>query len=102
MVSNHKLTTVLKGRTIKEARTADGVLTVRFDDGSTMTVKTASGDAPQVGENVGAAGPVEAVRQTGTLLRLDFNDGTVLDVPTAEVTSSVMVRDKNHALEYAD
>jgi hypothetical protein len=47
-------------------------------------------------------GKVRAVRQKDTTLNLDFEDGSTLEVTTAEPTSSVMVRDKNHALEYAD
>lgn len=97
MTSNHKLTNVLKGRTLRAAQPSGRVLTLTFHDGSTMTVKTAT-DATQTA----TGGTVKAVRQQGTRLDLDFEEGDSLEITTEEATSSVMVRDKNHALEYAD
>ena len=47
-------------------------------------------------------GKVVKVRQSGTQLALDLESGTTYAITTAEETSSVMVRDRNHALEYAD
>ncbi len=41
MTSNHKLTGVLKGRTICGTSNQGDVLTILFDDGSKMTVQTA-------------------------------------------------------------
>lgn len=60
MASNHKLTGVIAGRTVK------------------------------------------AVRQAGDVLNLDFEDGSTLQIQLKEATSSVMVRDKENKLEYAD
>jgi hypothetical protein len=60
MASNHKLTDVISGRTVK------------------------------------------AVRQTDDLLDIDFEDGSTLEIRLKEPTSSVMVRDKEHKLEYTD
>ena len=60
MASNHKLTGVIAGRTVK------------------------------------------AVRQTDDLLDIDFEDGSTLEIRLKEPTSSVMVRDKDHKLQYAD
>jgi hypothetical protein len=45
---------------------------------------------------------VRSVRQQGTTLNLDLEDGGTLQIPTAEPTASVMVRDKIHQIEYAD
>ena len=97
MASNHKLTGVIQGRTITGTQNAGNVLTVNFNDGSVMTVKT-SGNS----NSASTGGKVKAVRQQGTRLDLDFENGTTLEVPLAEATSSVMVRDKNHVMEYAD
>ncbi len=97
MASNHKLTGVLKGRLISSTSNQNNLLTVGFDDGSTMTVKTA-GSANSA--STGSA--IAAVRQQNTTLHLDFADGQTLAIQTAEPTSSVMVRDKNHVMEYAD
>ncbi len=41
MTSNHKLTGVLKGRTISGTSNQGDVLTILFEDGSKMTVQTA-------------------------------------------------------------
>ena len=97
MASNHKLTGVLQGRRITSGQGAGGVLTIGFDDGSAMTVQTAGSSASSR-----TGGTVKSVRQQGTTLDLDFTDGSTWEITTAEETSSVMVRDKNHVLEYAD
>jgi hypothetical protein len=85
---SHKLTGVLKGRTITSTQSQGDKLRIGFDDGSTMTVRT--------------GGKVKSVRQEGTTLNLGFGEGSTLEIQTAEPTASVMVRDKNHQLEYAD
>ena len=68
------------------------------------------GDRPPLGPGVPVLGEwnldvgrtVRAVRQRETTLSLDFEDGGTLEIVTAEPTSSVMVRDKEQRLEYAD
>ena len=97
MTSNHKLTGVLKGRTISGTSNEGGVLTILFDDGSKMTVQTAGSS-----HSAATGGRVQAVRQAGTTLALDFEGGGTMEIPLAEETSSVMVRDKNGGMEYAD
>jgi hypothetical protein len=97
MASNHKLTAVLAGRTIAGSANADGKMTINFTDGSTMTIKTAGNS-----NSASTGGMVKAVRQADTTLDLDFESGDTLEIPMAEATSSVMVRDKNHVMEYAD
>lgn len=97
MAANHKLTAVIKGRTISGSTSADGEMTMSFSDGSKMTVKTAGAF------NSGAtSGTVKGVRQAGTTLSIDFDDGSTLDLHTAESTSCVMVRSAAGAMEYAD
>jgi hypothetical protein len=97
MSANHKLTALLKGRVVNETGNADGRMTISFTDGSKMTVKTAGST------NSGATGgTVKAVRQQGTELNLDLEEGGTLTIPTAEASSCVMVRHKSGALEYAD
>ena len=98
MTSNHKLTGVLKGRRITSTANAGGVMTLGFNDGSVMTVQTVAG----VGHSAASGGTIEKVRQQDTTLALDMEDGPTLEITMAEATSSVMVRDKNHALEYVD
>ena len=88
---------MLKGRTITGTHHQDHRLIVAFHDGSTMTVHTAgSPTSPATG------GTIAKVRQRGTQLALYCEDGTTLPIPLAEASSSVMVRDKHHTLQYAD
>jgi len=97
MASNHKLTSLIKGRTIAGTSNAGDVLTLSFTDGSQMTVQTTGSS-----NSAATGGTINAVRQAGTTLALDFTGGGTLEIATAEETSSVMVRDKNHVMEYAD
>ena len=76
MTSNHKLTAVLKGRSITSTSNAGGVMTIGFDDGSTMTVQTG-----ETGSNSSSSGTVEKVRQAGTALELVFTGGGHADDP---------------------
>lgn len=97
MTSNHKLSALLQGRAVSGIAHDDTQIAVTFTDGSTMTVQTGGA---VIGGAPGAV--VRAVRQSGTALALDFEDGAHLQITTAEQTSSVLVRDKSHVLEYAD
>ena len=97
MASNHKLTRLLQGRTIAGTSNANNALTVSFTDHSKMTVQTAGSS-----NSASTGGTVKAVRQSGTTLNLDMEDGSTLEIPLAEETSSVMVRDGSGTMEYAD
>lgn len=98
MAANKKLTPILAGRTVKSVeRDEDGIRAI-FTDGSTMKVKTSG---PVTAESL-INRTVQKVRQAGTKLSLDFKDGSSAEIPLAEATSSVMLRDKENKLEYAD
>jgi hypothetical protein len=97
MTSNHKLTAVLKGRTITGTQHQDRRLILTFADGSTMTVNTSGSTT-----SAATGGTIAKVRQQDTQLALDCEDGTTMLIQLAEATSSVMVRDQHHTLEYAD
>ncbi|BDI29773.1 hypothetical protein CCAX7_18240 [Capsulimonas corticalis] len=97
MISNHKLTTLLQGRKIVSSASSGGVATIGFDDGSAMTVQTGGSSS-----SAASGGTVDKVQQEGTTLALVMKDGSTLQITTAEETSSVMVRDKSHGMEYAD
>ena len=99
MASNQKLSRVIAGRTIRATSQEAGLFTVTFADGSVIRVKTAPA-ATNAAVNPGAK--VKKVRQKGTELSLDLEDGTALTVQTAEATSCVMLRDQAGKLEYAD
>jgi uncharacterized protein YjlB len=97
MASNHQLTGVLKGRKITSTQSQENELRIGFDDGSTMTVQTGGAVS-----SAATGGTVKAVRQQDDRLHLDFEDGGTWEIQTAEPTASVLVRDKDHTLEYAD
>ena len=98
MHSNQKLTKIIAGRTISGTAQADSLLTITFDDGSTMKVKV----APANTNTATTGGKVAKVRQQGTNLILDLEGDSSVQIDTAEATSSVMLRDKAGKLEYAD
>ena len=96
--SNQKLTHIIAGRTISGTSQADGLLTITFDDGSVMKIKTAATNT----NSAATGGKVAKVRQGGTELDFDLEGGATVTIQTAEATSSVMLRDKAGKLEYAD
>jgi hypothetical protein len=98
MALNKKLTPILAGRTIKSATQSDGALIISFDDGSTAKIKTGG----QVPVDILTNHTIKAVRQAGTTMNLDFSDNSSVAIKLAEATSSVMLRDKENKLEYAD
>ena len=98
MHSNQKLTRIIAGRTITGTSQADGLLTVSFDDGTTMKVKVAEANT----NTAATGGKVSKVRQQGTDLILDLDGGGSVQITTTEATSSVMLRDKAGKIEYAD
>ena len=97
MASNHKLTGVLQGRSIAGTSNQNNALTISFTDGSQMTVQTAGSS-----NSASTGGMVKAVRQEGKTLSLDMEGGGAMEIPTAEETSSVMVRSADGTMEYAD
>ena len=98
MHSNQKLTKIIAGRTISGTAQADSLLTLTFDDFSTMKVKVATSNT----NTAATGGRVAKVRQQGTDLVLDLEGGGTVAIQTAEASSSVMLRDKAGKLEYAD
>lgn len=106
MHSNQKLTHVIAGRSIASITTASGVATIAFGDGSQMTVRCTPGVAlpmlPTLPAHGGNPPAVKTVQQDLHTLRLTLQDGHTLDFPIAEPTSTVMVRNRSHAMEYAD
>lgn len=98
--ANHKLTTAIAGRTLSGTANATGETTLTFSDGSKLTAKT----APSSTNSATNGGTVSKVRQSvePPALHLDMKDGSTLEIALAEATSSVMLRDKDGNMEYAD
>lgn len=69
---------------------------------SAPSVAATSANADDALSENAARGVVKGVRQSGTTLDFDLENGGTLSLQTREATSSVMLRDKNGALEYAD
>lgn len=126
MASNHKLSALLKGRVLDSAQAQPDRVLLLFADGSRLQIKTA---APVARESIVLpTTPVRAVRQNDESITLDFEPAAVPAAPekipetpeenpqqkpapepptalsfrTLEATASVMLRDKDGVLEYAD
>lgn len=94
--TNRKLTKLIAGRTIKHTSRTDGHLLIEFADQSVLKIK--SEDSPP-----GCDGrTVKSVRQREQEFEFIFTDDSSVKISMIEETSSVMVRDKNGDLEYAD
>ncbi len=98
MAANHKLTKVIKGRTIKSASAGVDALLITFDASSTLKIKVA---APVPSDTLNGH-TIKGVRQSGTTMNLDFTDGSNAQLTLAEATSSVMLRDGQGTMGYAD
>jgi hypothetical protein len=94
MPRNQKLTRVIGGRTVQEATTESGKLVIRFDDRSTMTVKTAGI------VNLSPGAKVKAILEDSAEFTLQFEDGSTVTLPLANPGASVVVRDKVNQVEY--
>ncbi len=98
MAANKKLTPLLGGRTVQAVSQIGALATVSFADGSSLMIKTG---AP-LGQLDFQNRRVQKVRQKSTLMNLDFEDGSTAEIQLAEAMSSVMLRDGQGMLEYAD
>jgi hypothetical protein len=103
VAANRKLSAVIGGRSVVSVGAGghdgrdESTAVIRFDDGSTMTVRTAPGTRTPA-----ATGKILKVRQSPTALQLDFDDGRTLELATAEPASSVILRGPDGTLRYAD
>ena len=102
MAANRKLTPLLARRTLHSTTSEGTLLKLHFADGSVLTIMTPDTVSPDSAPPDSAPRTVKKVRQSRTLLQLDFDDDSTLAVPLAEPTSSVMLRAANGTLEYAD
>ena len=98
MAANRKLTPLLSDRTIQSVSQEENQIQIAFTDGSTLRIKTGL-PAPEIGFS---GRRIQKVRQTQALMNLDFEDGSTAGIQMAEAMSSVMLRDGQGVLEYAD
>lgn len=100
MARNQKLTPVIAGRTIAQIGWDGAAALLHFDDGSVLRIHTLSPPAADAAPL--ELGKVRAVRQSTDTIAFDLEDGSSLQLPLAEATSCVMLRDAKGAMEYAD
>jgi hypothetical protein len=100
MHRNQKLTPVIKGRSIAQVGWDGATAILHFDDGSVMRIHTPA--PPPKDEAPATLGKVRAVRQSSEAIAFDLESGSTLQIPLAEATSCVMLRNAKGALEYAD
>lgn len=97
MAANRKLTPLLRGRTVQSVSLEENLIRIAFTDGSILRIKTAGQALVDFSSR-----RVQKVRQTQALMNLDFEDGSTAEIRLAEAMSSVMLRDGQGVLEYAD
>lgn len=100
MRRNQKLTPIIKGRSIAQIGWEGPTASLHFDDGSVMRIHTSA--TPSANDPPATLGTVRAVRQSTEVIAFDLEDGSVIEIPLAESTSCVMLRNAKGALEYAD
>ena len=71
MARNQKLTTEIGGRIVQRATAEPGKLVIRFDDQSTMQVKTA-----RTADIFPPGGKIKAIQEDGPEFNLQFEDGS--------------------------
>ena len=97
MEVNEKLTRIVRGRTIEVVTQEEGLVTIVFDDYSTMRLKVSG--SPTM--NMLGAGKIESVGEGGAGLTLVGEDGSTATLPLAEPGTSVTVKDQSGQIEYA-
>ena len=95
MPRNQKLTKVIAGRTVQKATAEPVKLVLRFDDQSTMQVKTAG-----IADIFPPGGKIKAIQEDGPEFTLQFEDGSTAALKLADPGASVAVRDKNNQVAY--
>ena len=93
---NDKLTRIVRGRTIQLVGQEEGLVTIVFDDYSTMRVKVAGGPTM----NMLGEGRIESFGEGEAGLNLLGEDGCIATLRLAEPGSSITVKDENGQVEY--
>jgi hypothetical protein len=97
MEFNDKLTRIVRGRTIQLVAQEEGLVTIVFDNYSTMRVKVAGGPTMDLlGE-----GKIESAGDGGAQLKLVGEDGSTAILRLAEPGSSITVKNESGQIEYA-
>jgi len=97
MEFNDKLTRIVRGRSIQLVAQEEGLVTIVFDDYSTMRLKVA--ESPSM--DLLGEGKIESMAEAGAGLNLVGEDGSTVTLRLAKPGSSVTVQDKSGRVEYA-
>jgi len=97
MEMNQRLTRIIRGRSVELVMQEGGLVTIVFDDYSTMRVKVAGGPTM----NSLAESKVESVGEGGAELTLVGEDCGTATLRLARAGLSVTVKDENGRIEYA-
>ncbi len=96
MAVNLRLTHALKDRAVQTFRLNGSELLISFVDGSTMTVTIAECNSPPLR----AGARIRQISEEQAKLLLECEDDSLLDLTIVDPGNSVIVRDKNDAVEY--
>jgi hypothetical protein len=97
MQVNEKLTDIIRGRTIELVSKEEGLVTILFNDHSTLQIKTISG--PTV--NMLGEGRIEGVAEDGADLTLFGEGDRAAVLRLAAPGSSITVKAQNGQVEYS-
>ena len=97
MEMNQRLTRIIRGRSVELVMQEGGLVTIVFDDYSTMRVKVSGGPTM----NSLAESKIESVGEGGAELTLVGEDCGTATLRLARAGLSVTVKDENGRIEYA-
>ena len=97
MQVNETLTDIVRGRTIELVSKQEGLVTIMFSDHSTMELKVTGGPTM----NMLGEGRIESVEEDGVELTLLGENDRRATLRLAAPGSSVTVKDRDGAVEYA-
>jgi hypothetical protein len=96
MEINEKLTRIIRARSVELVLQEEGLVTIVFDDYSTMRVKVAGG--PTL--NTLAESKIESVGESGAELTVVSEDSGTATLRLAQPGASVTVKDESGQVEY--
>jgi hypothetical protein len=97
MKLNEALTRIIRGRAIALVSKEEGLVTIVFDDQSTLRIKVVGGPTA----NMLGDGKIESVAEDEAELTLLGEDGRIAILELAEPGVSITLTDKDHRVEYA-
>lgn len=97
MEMNQRLTRIIRGRSVELVMQEEGLVTIVFDDYSTMRVKVAGGPTM----NSLAESKIESVGEGGAELTLVGEDCGTATLRLVRAGFSVTVKDENGRIKYA-